>query len=83
MNFINAERHRFGVEPICRVLEIAPSSYYAAVSRPASARQVRDQELKQEIERVHRDNFGVSGARRCGGSCTGSMCRWGVTEWAG
>lgn len=64
MNFINAERHRFGVEPICRVLEIAPSSYYAAVSRPASARQVRDQELKQEIERVHRENFGVYGSEK-------------------
>lgn len=64
MNFINAERHRFGVEPICRVLEIAPSTYYASVSRPASARQVRDQELKQEIERVHRDNFEVYGSEK-------------------
>ena len=64
MNFINAERHRFGVEPICHVLEIAPSSYYAAVSRPTSARQVRDQELKQEIGRVHRDNFGVYGSEK-------------------
>lgn len=64
MNFINAERHRFGVEPICHVLEIAPSSYYAAVSRPTSARQVRDQELKQEIGRVHRDKFGVYGSEK-------------------
>jgi putative transposase len=64
VNFINAERHRFGVEPICHVLEIAPSSYYAAVSRPTSARQVRDQELKQEIGRVHRDNFGVYGSEK-------------------
>ena len=64
MNFINDERHRFGVEPICRVLKIAPSTYYAAVARPASARQVRDQQLKQEIEWVHRDNFGVYGSEK-------------------
>ena len=54
----------YGVEPICQVLEVAPSSYYAAVARPTSARQVRDEELKEEIERVHPDNFGVYGIEK-------------------
>jgi putative transposase len=44
--------------------KIAPSSYYAARSRPPSARAVRDEELLVEIRRVHRANYGVYGARK-------------------
>jgi putative transposase len=62
--YIDANRDRFGVEPICRVLPIAPSSYYAARHRPRSARSRRDQELKLEIGRVHAEHFGVYGARK-------------------
>ena len=36
--FIDAYRDEFGVEPICRVLQVATSTYYAARSRPVSAR---------------------------------------------
>jgi len=61
---IHANRDRFGVEPICRVLPIAPSTYYDATRRPASARALRDQELKAEIGRVHAEHFGVYGARK-------------------
>ncbi len=64
MSFINEHRERFGVEPICDTLQVAPSTYYAAVSRPASARQVRDRELKVEIARVHQDNFDVYGTEK-------------------
>jgi putative transposase len=45
-------------------VKIAPSTYYAARSRPPSPRAVREQELAAEIARVHRDNFGVYGARK-------------------
>ena len=45
-------------------MPIAPSTYYAAKSRPPSARALRDESLKPEIERVHEDNFGVYGARK-------------------
>jgi putative transposase len=62
--YIDANRDRFGVEPICRVLPIAPSTYYAASRRPASARAVRDAKLKGEIARVHAEHFGVYGARK-------------------
>jgi putative transposase len=62
--YIDAQKERFGVEPICEQLPIAPSTYYAAKSRPPSARAVRDEGLKPEIRRVHRDNFGVYGARK-------------------
>jgi transposase InsO family protein len=62
--YIDAHRDRFGVEPICQVLPIAPSTYYAARRRPASARAVRDTKLKGEIARVHGEQFGVYGARK-------------------
>ena len=59
--YIDEHRDRFGVEPICSVLQFAPRTYYAAKARPPSARAVRDAELKPEIARVHRENFGVYG----------------------
>jgi putative transposase len=61
---IDAHRDRWGVEPICQVLEVAPSTYYAATSRPTSARRLRDEELKVEIARVHEENFGVYGVEK-------------------
>jgi putative transposase len=58
-----------GVEPICRVLPIAPSTYHAQVAQradpaKASARSRRDQALRERIRRVHEANFGVYGARK-------------------
>ena len=64
MSFIDQHRDRFGVEPICQTLQIAPSTYYAAVSRPPSPRQLRDDELKLQITRVHKENFDVYGTRK-------------------
>ena len=45
-------------------VKIAPSTYYAARTRPPSARTVRDQALKAEISRVHENNYCVLGARK-------------------
>jgi putative transposase len=59
--YIDEHRSRFGVEPICTVLQFAPRTYFAAKARPLSARAVRDGELRPAIERVHRENFGVYG----------------------
>jgi putative transposase len=62
---------RWGVEPICTVLSehgcpIAPSTYYDARTSTdgPSRRQLRDEELKVEIARVHERNYGVYGARK-------------------
>jgi putative transposase len=66
--FIDAHRHRqtdglvWGVEPICRVLQVAPSTYHAAKSRPPSRRARRDEEFKAAIARVHAEHYGVYGA---------------------
>ena len=62
--YIDQHRDRYGVEPICQLLPIAPSTYYQHRKRPSSARAVRDAQLKVEIGRVHDDNFGVYGARK-------------------
>ena len=72
MEFIDAHREPFGVEPICAVLNergrgIAPSTYYAAKTRPASARAVRDEIVLAHIRRVHGDpkiGRGLYGARK-------------------
>ena len=61
-SFIDTNRERFGIEPICRELEIAPSTYYARKSRPASLREQRDEQLKEQIRRVFDANYGVYGA---------------------
>ena len=60
--YIAAHRDRFGVEPICRALQFAPRTYWAAKARAPCARACRDEELKAEIVRVHAENFGVYGA---------------------
>jgi putative transposase len=62
--FVDQHRQRWGVEPICTVLQVAPSTYYGAKSRPPSARALRDEELKAEVGRVHQDNFGVYGMEK-------------------
>ena len=62
--YIDRHKDRFGVEPICQLLPIAPSTYYQRTKRPPSARAVRDAELKVEIARVHAEHFGVYGARK-------------------
>ncbi len=50
--FIDDNKPRWGVEPICRVLPIAPSTYYAAKKRPPSERTLRDEYLKVHFRRV-------------------------------
>jgi transposase InsO family protein len=64
ISYIDENKARFGVEPICEQLPIAPSTYYAAKSRPPSARRLRDDQLREEIGRVHDSNFGVYGVRK-------------------
>ena len=62
MTFITEHQERWGIEPICRVLQIAPSTYYAAVRRPPSARAQRDVELMEAIRRVWDEHRQVYGA---------------------
>jgi putative transposase len=61
VKFIDEQKARFGVEPMCRVLSehgahVAPSTYYAAKARPPSARAIADAALLIEIRRIHSDS---------------------------
>ena len=67
--FIDEHRDVHGVEPICRVLPIAPSTYHEHVARRADPtkappRVQRDAELRPEIRRVWEENFRVYGVRK-------------------
>jgi len=62
--YIDEHKASYGVEPICRILQVAPSSYYAAKVRPPSARAIRDVALGADISRIHRSNYAVYGARK-------------------
>ena len=64
ITYVEEHKEEFGVEPICTLLPIAPSTYYEARSRPPSARRLRDEELKVEIARVFKVNLSVYGARK-------------------
>jgi len=57
IRYIDSRKDRWGVEPICRALQFAPSTYYAARSRPPCARDLRDEALKVEIKRVYDASF--------------------------
>jgi len=67
--FIDDHRAAHGVEPICKVLPIAPSTYHANVAKRVdpsrlSARVRRDDALKNEVRRVFDANFRVYGVRK-------------------
>jgi putative transposase len=62
--FIEERKDEFGVEPMCAVLPIAPSTYYAEKSRPFSMRALSDHELEKEIQRIYYENYGVYGVRK-------------------
>jgi transposase InsO family protein len=67
--FIDDHRQVYGVEPICKVLPIAPSTYHAHVAKRAdpaklSARARQDMALKPDVARVFAANFEVYGVRK-------------------
>jgi putative transposase len=70
IGFVQAHRGRrsagllWGVEPICTVLQVAPSTFYAARRRAPSARARRDEELKAAIVAVYEENLSVYGAAK-------------------
>ena len=69
ITFIDEHRAVYGVEPICRVLPIAPSTYYEHAARRAAPEKLprrakRDAALKVEIRRVFEENFRVYGVRK-------------------
>lgn len=69
ISFIDEHRSVLGVEPICRLLPIAPSTYYEVIAKRTdvdrlSGRARRDIAMKVEIRRVFTENFQVYGVRK-------------------
>lgn len=67
--FVDSHQEEYGVQPVLQALEdtpaqIAPSTYYAAKTRPASPRSRRDATLIEMIKKIHAENYGVYGARK-------------------
>jgi hypothetical protein len=67
VSFIDDHREAYGVEPICKVLPIAPSTYYEQKARDVDPsrlpqRAVRDAALREQIKRVWKENKAVYGA---------------------
>jgi putative transposase len=84
----DAHRGAYGVEPICRVLPIAPSTYYEHVARridPSKlpARVRRDAELCGHIRRVFEENFQVYGVRKVWRQLLREGSRWLAARWLG
>jgi putative transposase len=64
VDFVDANRDELGVEPICKELQVAPSTYYANKSRPPSARALRDAYLIPVLTALWTTNFKVYGVRK-------------------
>ena len=62
--FVVAHRDTFGLEPICRVLQVATSTVRSCLARPISAREIADEVLKPKIRRLFDDNYQVYGRRK-------------------
>jgi putative transposase len=62
--FIDEHRDRFGVEPICRVLDVSASAYYHRATGERSAREVDDERLLARIRETHEANYEAYGYRR-------------------
>jgi len=64
VGFIDDQRGEFGVEPICECLQVAPSTYYSAKTRPLSARAMRDAVMMPVLLALWKANYSVYGARK-------------------
>jgi putative transposase len=62
--YIDAHRGRFGVEPICRTLDVSASAYYQRKTGRRSARAVEDERLLGRIREIHAANYYAYGSRR-------------------
>ena len=62
--FIDEQRGRFGVEPICRTLGVSASAYYERATGELSARRLEDERLLERIRELHRRNYFAYGSWR-------------------
>lgn len=83
VDYIDAHREEFRVEPICTTLQFAPPPTTPPRPGPPSARSIRDELLKPELSRIWEENYRVYGAANCGSRRPRRAWRWVVTGWNG
>ena len=86
VQFIADHRAVFGVEPICAVLPIAPSTYHRhrhQRTHPTrrSARAQRDDQLRVEIQRSMTRTSRSTAPGKSGSSCGGTASAWRAAPW--
>jgi hypothetical protein len=62
--YIDEHRGRFGVEPICRTLDVSASAYYQRATGQRSERVIEDERLVERIREVHAANYFAYGYRK-------------------
>lgn len=63
-SYIEEHREHFGVEPICKTLEVSASAYYQRAKGERSARSLEDERLLALITEIHEANYCAYGYRR-------------------
>jgi putative transposase len=81
--YIDDHKEQFGIEPICRVLQFAPAAYYAAMSREPSQRDIRDEWLKEEIQRIWKEHRCIYGADKVWAQLKREGIRPLAAQWSG
>ena len=81
--FIDQERGRFGVEPICRELEVSARAYRQRRGGKLSRRGQRDLVLLEEIRRAHSESDESYGSWRCWKQLNRDGTRWRAARWSG
>ena len=81
--FIDEQRVRFGVEPICEALGVSASAYYQRATCELSARRVEDERLLELIREIHARNYFAYGSWRMWKRSGGPASRSGAAGWSG
>jgi hypothetical protein len=77
--FIDHARARFGIEPICRTLEVSSSAYYRRATGERSERVVADWRLAARIREMHKQSFECCGYRGCSANSAAKASRSAAT----
>jgi hypothetical protein len=81
--FVDENRGRFGVEPICETLGVSASAYYQRATGERSARSVEDERLLERIREVHERNYLPTAPGGCGERFGGPARMSAVATWSG
>ena len=80
--FIDRHRDRFGVELICRTLEVSASAYYQRATGERSPRSLEDERLMVKIRKIFAENY-ATGCGGCTPRCFAMVSGSGVTRSRG